>query len=657
MSFNQTRAKPNFLRLVDARPAPDPIAHDMFVRTAWQTTLFANENPSLLLFVNFEEISEDDFKTVLSGARAKFLFDLRRVPRFDLGNLSRKHAFTLFSKIGTRYLDLSGQLSAADVTADEYDPEILSKLILDSSNQAFAQGPLAFLVDPQHFEEGKISRLVEALPSHKNMPWDVLRVPLTSQDQVQPLERTIVFISHANPEDNAFAAWLAGQLSVAGYSVWSDITQLVGGETFWDDIEATIRFRTAKFIAVLSESAQQKPGVLDEIDLAVRIERSHGLKGFVLPIRLDELSYSDVRANIARKNIVDFKDNWASGLYSILSALERDGVPRDFKGNSGDALSRWVTERCTRLSAVVTTPETLTSNWLRINHLPEYVFLHSVSAPVEQINSIVQSLRQPTFRYLRLIGSFATAEDLQRDVSPRVALTNAYRVRLQDFLLGKASELPGLPRWEAGKLMASLLRQAWNLNMERAGLLSFETASGHLAWFMPKGFVEGDWVEFWDDEGKKRRKALVGWSARRNVFWHFAVEARPILGEFPHFVLRQHVIFTSDGKSPIESKERMHLLRRRFCKSWWNDRWRDLLIAFVTWLCRTDQCALVTGSDSSIHHDEGLMRVVSPVSVASDSSLLPSPADPEDELDSDEEIDSFGDEEGGLEDRESSAHT
>jgi hypothetical protein len=192
--------------------------------------------------------------------------------------------------------------------------------------------------------------------------------------------------------------------------------------------------------------------------------------------------------------------------------------------------------------------------------------------------------------------------------------------------------------------------------MERRGLRSFEMSSGHLAWYLPKGFLESDRVEFQDDDGKKRRKSLVGWSARRNVFWHFAVEARPVLGEYPHFVLRPHVIFTTDGISPIESKERMHMLRRRFCKSWWNDRWRDLLIAFVTWLGDREGCALVVGANSSIQLERKLMSVMSPMSIARDEDLQAASVESEDELDSGDDFDTFEEpDEAKLEDREDTA--
>jgi hypothetical protein len=36
----------------------------------------------------------------------------------------------------------------------------------------------------------------------------------------------MVFISHANPEDNDFTRWLALQLAEDGYGVWSDLAKL-----------------------------------------------------------------------------------------------------------------------------------------------------------------------------------------------------------------------------------------------------------------------------------------------------------------------------------------------------------------------------------------------------------------------------------------------
>lgn len=38
-----------------------------------------------------------------------------------------------------------------------------------------------------------------------------------------PVSRTMVFLSHAAPEDNLFTRWLALQLANEGYPVWCDL--------------------------------------------------------------------------------------------------------------------------------------------------------------------------------------------------------------------------------------------------------------------------------------------------------------------------------------------------------------------------------------------------------------------------------------------------
>ena len=82
----------------------------------------------------------------------------------------------------------------------------------------------------------------------------ILLVTLMSTDAQNtgktPVSRTMVFLSHAAPEDNVFTRWLALQVANEGYPVWCDLTKLLGGEAFWEDIQIAIKERTAKFLFV-----------------------------------------------------------------------------------------------------------------------------------------------------------------------------------------------------------------------------------------------------------------------------------------------------------------------------------------------------------------------------------------------------------------------
>ena len=70
--------------------------------------------------------------------------------------------------------------------------------------------------------------------------------------------RDTLLLSHANPEDNEYTPWLALQLTNEGFRVWCGLTKLLGGEVFWDDIEAVIQTRTAKVLYVLSRTSNGK---------------------------------------------------------------------------------------------------------------------------------------------------------------------------------------------------------------------------------------------------------------------------------------------------------------------------------------------------------------------------------------------------------------
>jgi hypothetical protein len=141
--------------------------------------------------------------------------------------------------------------------------------------------------------------------------------------------RDTILLSHANPEDNEFTLWLALQLANEGFRVWCDLTKLLGGEIFWDDIEGVIRDRAAKVIYILSRSSNSKDGPLRELHLAQSLPRREKLRDFVIPAHIDDLPYSEVTIELTRVNSIAFGKSWASGLATLLQKLETDAVPKD----------------------------------------------------------------------------------------------------------------------------------------------------------------------------------------------------------------------------------------------------------------------------------------------------------------------------------------
>src|SRR5262245_52801896 len=105
----------------------------------------------------------------------------------------------------------------------------------------------------------------------------------------QDFRRKLVFISHANPEDNAAASWFATQLTLLGYEVWCDVRNAPGGESdFWLKVQKKIENDAAKFIFILSESSREfekKRGVYKEVQTADNLRRDN----FILPLRIQKL--------------------------------------------------------------------------------------------------------------------------------------------------------------------------------------------------------------------------------------------------------------------------------------------------------------------------------------------------------------------------------
>jgi hypothetical protein len=405
-----------------------------------------------------------------------------------------------------------------------------------------------------------------------------LSVPEKSQAQ-----RRLVFISHANPEENDFARWLSAQLASAGYEVWSDVSELIGGEVFWDNIEDAIRNHSAKFVVAVSRAACVKNGVLDEVQVAVATERSQSLANFVVPLRIDDIDFADFRANISRKNAIDFSGSWAHGLDNLFKVLRRDLVPAGAVGPNN--VAAWCQTKLNPSQRPRTESETLVSNWLPVQKLPATVSLFSlVDVESSKVPAVMKAMSLPWFPYYRLIGTFGTEADLRADLSPELNIQLEYHLTLESFLRGRSRELPGMEPREAKNHVVSLIRQSWNRTMAGKGLSLFEMSGGAAVWYFKKGQIEGDKAYFFDAGGKRRYRQVVGRSERRKVNWHLGFQGKAVFGPPLRIVMRPAVLFSQDGQTLLSSAPKMHRLRRGFCRSWWNPTWRDLLLAYVAWI-------------------------------------------------------------------------
>lgn len=463
-------------------------------------------------------------------------------------------------------------------------------------------------------------------------------------------ERRLVFISHANPEDNEFASWLGTRLTSAGYEVWTDMLKLVGGEAMWQDIGRIIKKEAALVVVVLSHGSYQKDGVLDEIALSVTTGRELNKQQFVIPVRIDTLPFSDFPEQLIRLTAIDFLPDWADGLSRLLTIFNDVRIPRSIF-DSGESLNAWRKYQLRKSATILPRRESVVSNWFLINSLPSHVNFSRFRASQNMIERAFKNFQSPVAPYMRLAASFADAASLGKEASG-VPLEPAYRVPLRSFLEGRARSGPDVTWREARKIVTRLLNQAWEQFAQNHRLVRCDFAHG-AAWFVPLGLIEKNSAVFQDEKGQKRRRRLVGRSERRSVYWHFAVSGKVNIVGQKRMIFRPHVVFTDDGRTPIKSTSTAIRLRKGFCRNWWNDRWRDMLRAFVSFLADGEShFSLVLGENSYATVAASPMTFDAPLSISEvpPASITEGNKEDDDETEADA-LDDLGDlNEGHFED-------
>jgi hypothetical protein len=104
-----------------------------------QGVLFPPDAPKSLIFVRIPGVSETEFLSLLETAKPSYVFELRSVPRFDIGQLNRQMVFSFFQRERSTYLD-HGEFSINEDKLREW-LRPTAKILKGSE-----RGPFVFLV-------------------------------------------------------------------------------------------------------------------------------------------------------------------------------------------------------------------------------------------------------------------------------------------------------------------------------------------------------------------------------------------------------------------------------------------------------------------------------------------------------------------------------
>jgi hypothetical protein len=387
--------------------------------------------------------------------------------------------------------------------------------------------------------------------------------------------QTLLFISHANPEDNDFTLRLGLQLAREGYQTWSDITKLIGGESSWGDIEEAIRNYTIKFLYVLSRVSNTKQGALDELYLAKTVAKTDKLRDFIIPLRVDDLPHSDINVALHRINTIDFSNGWANGLGQLLEKLNLDTVPKNPDKCNPSVVSLWWRSHKEGAGTIKNAPERCLSNWFPVLDTPEAVFIHS-PRPGSPPFSQAATLPYPSYSVRQNVISFAQAEELNLNNSESISIS------FEEFINPKKSSL-SLDAKQRRNAIIYLFRVAW-ISFIKSKLPIYEMANEKYCAFFTKDKFNSKFQVFDIPEWISGRRTLTGLVLGKT--WHFGISADIQLEPFLTYIIFPHVLFSDDGQNIWDSASRLHKARRSVCKNWWNDHWRDRIMASMYWLTK-----------------------------------------------------------------------
>jgi hypothetical protein len=403
--------------------------------------------------------------------------------------------------------------------------------------------------------------------------------------------RSIVFISHANPEDNEFSRWLALQLAKNGYQVWCDLTRLLGGEDFWSDIEGAIREHTYKFLYVLSRTSNHRPGTLQELHLADSVARKEGLSNFIIPLRIDDLPTTEFNIQIARRIAIDFTSGWAIGLKQLMEKLEKEKVQKNSSFTPESVASWWKTQFATECQLINRHDEYM-SNIFPIVELPQTLFAHRLKPTFYLLS---KPARYPYRRYQGSLLSFASVSDLEQSFEIPECIADSQEIALEELIQGNNSLNIG--EFNARNIVIDLLRQAWEKSIDDIGMLKYEMGQRSITAYFKKDFLKTNRVKILGNSERNTSRQILGYETRKdwkgNVlgkrYWHYSLQFRPTFTPALAFTAISHVLFSYDGENILPNKGLIHRLRRSKCRDWWNSEWRDRIIGTVQWLASGEE--------------------------------------------------------------------
>jgi len=366
---------------------------------------------------------------------------------------------------------------------------------------------------------------------------------------------------------------------------------------------------------------------------------------FVLPVAIDDLRTADYNVYVQQLNCIR-SQNWSSGLRELLKRLQRDKVPRFSEFNPATVSSWWRQFRSAK-AGIARKPDTYLSNWFPIEKLPEKACWHTVESMTAQSPALDFDAPFQFVQRGETVLTFANAAEVHAGIRPDLQIVSTDTVDTESLLRAQPIAR-GSGEINPRHLLLDLLRASWENWIETRGLGVYQLANRRrCAFFKPAAGLDALRASFAGVDGQQSWRGLVGTFSRRSMktpgettkhYWHFALQAKPRFWPKVVFHISAHVLFTDNGETIWESKRRLHSARRRQCKSWYNDQWRDRLLAAMAHLAEgTSTIKVPLTETKTMHVSVSPLLFESRITCQPLSKILEEPEEIEDDDDIDDD--------------------
>ena len=383
------------------------------------------------------------------------------------------------------------------------------------------------------------------------------------------INKKLIFISHAQPEDDYLAIWLASKLRLLGYDVWVDKDNLKKGDAFWNEIELKMKNESLRFIPLVSQayidkSLNKNTGVFLEVSLSKVISKK--IQNYVLPLKVDGCSFDDFPISILPLDTIDFSINWGKGLKEIIEEFELQGIPNSNVTNN--VLNQWF-KYLKIQGEVLNRSDFYGSNWLP-SSLPKTIFIYRF------LGDYKKNLKEIPFAHKQdkdYILGFFDNQGLNLQTEYKEIISLADFLSYENYRLESGETIIDT-KFHFTQLMNNSLDKFFYLH---ENIKCWNRKGKEKIYYTKKPPKESGAYPFkiGDRKGWRTLKGKKG-----NVFWNYSLSFNFQLYPFPHFVANPHILISDEkGFKDDDIKS-----RRSIPKGWFNRHWYDRIFAFMNYV-------------------------------------------------------------------------